>query len=107
MGYDPLSGIGDDYPGLSDLMKYERRVVPATTFFIIWNPDYNAPPTATFLTREAAERSARKMAASYIGDRFFVCEAGGFAVVVVEEPLVAFKTLARGGNKAKAKRGKK
>jgi hypothetical protein len=48
-------------------------------FWIIFNPDYPAPPTVQFKTRKAAEASARLMAFTYHPHRFYVCKAESVA----------------------------
>lgn len=60
-------------------MDERKPATPAANnkFWIIWNPDHHAPPTARFATYEAAEASARVMATRFWPHRFYVCEASG------------------------------
>lgn len=67
--YDYLKGLFKETyaPSREDVLASKK---PA---FIIWNPDYYAPPTAVFQTRADALEAAKKMAEKYAGDSFYVC----------------------------------
>lgn len=59
------------------------------SFFILWNPFSDLPPTARFSTRKQAAEAARRMAAVH-GGTFYVCKAQGMARRI---ETVDFETL--------------
>lgn len=64
-----------------------KKPVPKTPpFFIIWNPDYHAPPKVRFTDFDKCEHSANILAAQNPGKEFFVLQAQAVVKAKVDPP---------------------
>lgn len=72
--------------GISPQISERMSAAPPARkpFWIVFNPDYHAPPTVIFSTREAAETAAQTMSERYAPDHFYVCQAVSVANVQIK-----------------------